>query len=63
MGWSGSRAALMEVNTRLLDSLGSELPAELTPFVVEAKDQLAREVATERQQETEEDRARDERFE
>lgn len=63
MSWSGSRAALMETNARLLDSLEAEVPAELMPFVAEAKDQLARDVARERQREVEEDRARDERFE
>jgi hypothetical protein len=63
MSWSGSRAALIEANARLLDSLGSEMNAELMAFVAQAKDELARQVARERQRETEEDRARDERFE
>lgn len=63
MSWSGSRAALMEANVGLLDSLEAHVPSGLIPFVTEAKAQLAREVAHERQQETEEDRARDERFE
>jgi hypothetical protein len=53
----------MEANARLLDSLEAEVPAELMPFVAEAKDQLARDVARERNREAEEDRARDERFE
>jgi hypothetical protein len=58
-----SLAALLEANARLLDSLEGELPAELMTFVVEAKDQLAREVARERQRETEQDQATDQRFE
>jgi len=63
MSWSGSRAALMESNARLLDCLEMEILENLMPFVVEAKDQLVREIARARQSETEEDRARDERFE
>ena len=63
MSWSGSRAALMEANARLLDSLESHVPSGVMPFVTEAKAQLAQEVARERQWETEHDRARDERFE
>lgn len=63
MSWSGLRAALMEANARLLDSADADLSADLMPFVAEAKDQLAREIASERQRETAEDRARDERFE
>lgn len=61
--WGSSRAALMEANARLLDSLESDLRSGLLPFVTEAKAQLAREVARERQWETEHDRGRDERFE
>jgi hypothetical protein len=61
--WSGSRAALIEAKARLLDSFGSEINAELMAFIAQAKDQLARRVAIERQRETEEDRAQDERFE
>jgi hypothetical protein len=63
MSWSGSRAALMEANARLLDSLESHVPSGLMSFVTEAKTQLAQEIARERQRETEQDRARDERFE
>jgi hypothetical protein len=61
--WSGSRAALLEANARLLDTLEAEVRGELVPFVVKAKDQLAREIASERQWETERDQDRDERFE
>jgi hypothetical protein len=53
----------MEANARLLDSLESDLPSDLVRFVTEAKAQLAGDVARERQWETEQDRARDERFE
>jgi hypothetical protein len=63
MSWSGSRAAVIESNARLLDSLESHIPSDLIPFVTEAKAQFAQEVARERQRETERDRARDERFE
>lgn len=63
MSWSGSRAALIEANSRLLDSLEAETSANLMPVVTEAKTQLAREVARERERETAEDRTRDERFE
>ncbi|MET3916101.1 hypothetical protein ABID97_002883 [Variovorax sp. OAS795] len=63
MSWSGSRAALMEANAQLLSSLEPHIASSLMPLVTEAKAQLAREVARERQSETEHDRARDERFE
>ena len=63
MSWSGSRAALMEANARLLDSLESLFPSVLMPFLTVAKAKFAEEVARERQQETRQDRARDERFE
>ena len=61
--WSGSRAALMEANARLLDSIEGEASSNLVQFVGEAKAQLAREVSEERESETARDRARDERFE
>ena len=59
--WSGSRAAIIEANARLLDSLMPDVQA--LPFVTEAKARLAQEIARERQWETQQDRARDERFE
>lgn len=61
--WSGSRAALIEANARLLDTLGPDISAELLPFVTEAKERLAIEIAAARRSEAEEDRERDERFE
>lgn len=63
MTWSGSRAALIESNAQLLDSLESHVPSDVIPFVTEAKAQLAHDIAQERQWETRQDRARDERFE
>lgn len=60
--WSGSRAALIEANARLLDSLESLSPSFMQ-FVTEAKANLMQEVARERQWETKIDRVRDERFE
>lgn len=63
MSWSGSRAAIIEVNAHLLDSVEPLVPACLMPFVSEAKVRLAQEVARERESEIQKDRARDERFE
>jgi hypothetical protein len=63
MNWSGSRAALIEANARLLDNLEPHVQSDVIAFVTEAKAQLAQEVAQQRQWETEEDQARDERFE
>lgn len=63
MSWSGSRAALMEANAQLLNSLEPHTASSLLPFVTEARAQLAREIAEERKWETEHDRAHDERFE
>lgn len=63
MSWSGSRAALMEANARLLDSLGEETARNLELNVAEAKAKLTREIQEERALETAKDRAKDERFE
>ena len=63
MIWSGSCAAIMEANARLLDSLESLFQSGLMSFLTEARAKLAEEVANERQRETRDDRARDERFE
>ena len=63
MSWSGSRAALIVANARLLDDLEATLPTTLMPYVAEARDRLARVIASERKSETAEDKARDERFE
>lgn len=63
MSWSGSRAALIEANSRLLDNLDSFLPPALMPQVENAKAQLAQDIADERKWELDHDRVRDERFE
>ena len=62
MSWSGSRAAIIEANSRLLDSIPSLLPS-LEPVVIAAKVQIAEAVSAERQRETARDRIDDERFE
>jgi hypothetical protein len=62
MSWSGSRAAVMEANARLLDSVASLTPF-LEPFAMAAKAQFMEEVTAERRHETEHDRISDERFE
>jgi hypothetical protein len=61
--WSGSRATLLEANSRLLDSLEAEISANLMPTLADARAQLSREVARERERETAEDRDRNETFE
>lgn len=63
MIWSGSRASIMDAHTQLLSKLELYVAPDLMPFVTEAQVQLAREVALERQRETEHDRVQDERFE
>ncbi|MFS8148630.1 hypothetical protein [Rhizobium sp. BR 249] len=61
--WSGSRATLMEANARLLDDMEGLIPAEYMSVVADAKKQLARNIAGQREWETKRDRDRDERFE
>ena len=64
MSWSGSRAAAIDANARLLDNLDVEVSAHLMQIITSAKAQLAQDVAAEREHETAEDRViRDERFE
>lgn len=63
MSWSGSRAALMEANGQLLDTVQLHIPSGLISFVIEAKARLAEAIAREREEETKRDRERDERFE
>lgn len=60
--WSGSRAALMEANGRLLDNLDGNLSPESSAWVADARAKLAQAVAEERRRESESAR-RDERFE
>jgi hypothetical protein len=61
--WSGSRAAVVEANSKLLDSLAPHIQCRVGSLVAEAKAQLAQEIARDRQLETATDRSRDERFE
>jgi hypothetical protein len=63
MAWSGSRAAVIEANARLLDSLDDEIVRRLGSTLDELKDELAQEIESERRRETERDSDRDERFE
>jgi hypothetical protein len=63
MSWRGSRATVMEENAQLLDNLEPYISSDMIPFVTEAKAQFAQQIAQVRQQETERDRGRDERFE
>ena len=63
MSWSGSRAALMEMNVKLLDDLEKNIGLEFMQMVSEAKIQLLKEVKRERYRESQRDRDRDEKFE
>jgi hypothetical protein len=63
MSWSGSRAVLMEANAKLLDDLELHVNPGLMQAIREAKNQLTQAIERERRWETEQDRARDERFE
>ncbi|MGR9172064.1 hypothetical protein [Rhizobium sp. KDH_Rht_773_N] len=61
--WSGSLAARMETNARLLDKLDGIISTEHMSFVIDARDRLAQDIAQQREWETKRDRDRDERFE
>jgi hypothetical protein len=61
--WSGSRAAIMEVNATALDDVLDLFDGDYQSFAQQAKAQLLTKVAEERAQETDRDRMRDERFE
>jgi hypothetical protein len=61
--WSGSKAAQMESNVRLLDDVPISLAEALSGFIAEARAKLMIEVEEERQSETRFGRANDERFE
>ena len=61
--WSGSRAAIIELNARMLDDLDFGGDAAAISFVERAKKGLTEEVAEEQRWETQRDRGRDERFE
>lgn len=61
--WSGSRAAIIESNARMLDELDFEGDAAAISFIEQAKKGLADAIAEEQRWETQRDRGRDERFE
>lgn len=61
--WSGSRAAIIESNARMLDELDFEGDAAAISFIEQAKKGLADAIAEEQRWETQHDRGRDERFE
>ena len=61
--WGVSRAALLELNAHLLNSVEPHIPSSLMPFAMEAKTRLLQDAIRERESETRQDRARDERFE
>jgi hypothetical protein len=63
MSWAGSRAAIIEANAALLDSLELNASLPLRETVRSQRAWLADRVAQERRIETREDRERDERFE
>ncbi len=61
--WSGSRAAIIESNARMLDELDFGGASAAISFIEQAKKRLADQIAEERHWETQRDRERDERFE
>lgn len=62
MRWSGSRAAAMDANTRLLGEV-EKIPAVLVPYAAEARARLEKEIHSERESEAKHDRVNNERFE
>lgn len=63
MSWSGSRAAILEANAKLLDQLPSYDDPAVIDFVAQEKELLAKAVEEVRRRETERGRDTDERFE
>lgn len=63
MSWSGSRAAIIEKNAHLLDSVAPLIPSSLESFINDIKAELKQEIADEYRRENERDRTRDEKFE
>lgn len=61
--WSGSRAAIMEVNATALDDLLGLFDADYQAFAKRAKTQLLAAIAKDRDAEAARERTRDERFE
>ena len=62
-GWSGSLAAILESNAKLLDQLDAYPDPAVVDCVRDEKIRLAKVIEDERRQETALDRRRDERFE
>jgi hypothetical protein len=62
-GWSGSLAAILESNAKLLDQLDAYPDPTVISFVRDEKKRLAKVIENEKQHETASDRGRDERFE
>jgi len=63
MSWVGSLSATMAANATLLDKLGAYPDTAVAKFAMEEKVRLSQCIEQEKRQETELDRARDERFE
>ena len=63
MGWSGSLAAIIESNAKLLDEFATSPDPRVADFVASERVRLRKVVENERQRENADDRARDERFE
>jgi hypothetical protein len=63
MSWTGSRAAIVESNVRLLDDLATYQDAALTEFIAAEKARLVTVIQEERDMQFLLDRERDERFE
>jgi len=62
-GWSGSHAAIVESNAKLLDELAGYPDAALVEFIAKEKIRLAKAIEAEGHMETLLERERDERFE
>jgi len=63
MGWSGSRAAIMDTYAKLLDQVGTEISEELAAYARVEKKKLVKAIEIQREWETKHDKDRDERFE
>lgn len=63
MSWSGSRAAIVEANSHLLDLLDVEIEIQLRSYIMDVRNHLLLEASRQRQYEKEYDQQKDERFE
>jgi hypothetical protein len=61
--WSGSHAAVVEARAKLLNQFDGHPDAAVVEYIAKEKIRLAQQIERERQQEYQEDRAKDERFE